>query len=440
MFGNERELVDEAFASNYIAPCGPMVERFEETFAGRVGMPHACALSSCSAALDLLFHELGVGSGDVIFCSNLTFVASIASAVHRGAVPVFIGSEAGTWTISPGLLEEALNDARRAGKMPKAVVAVDLYGQCCDYDAIEKLCLAFDVPLIIDAAEAMGSGYCGLLRPHSLLRQGSGAHGGRNDEGKKGGCNDEGQRGGRNGESEKEAVVVGLKVLHSDLPPLSGRKNKCRQAGDAGWAAVYSFNGNKIITSSGGGMLASRDEEIVARARKRAQQSRDARVWYEHSELGYNYRMSNIVAAIGLGQLFNLDQIVEKKRAIFGLYVQLLDSHPGVNFMPEANYGICNRWLTVVTLAQSGPSGLTPADASQPSAAVLGAIKALESENIEARPVWKPMHLQPVFKGCRVYGERVDEEIFRRGLCLPSGTGLREEDIERIVNILRNTL
>ncbi len=447
MFGNERELVDEAFASNYIAPCGPMVERFERRLAEHAGMPCACAVSSCTAALDLLFHELGVGAGDTLFCSNLTFIASIGPAVHRGALPVFIGSDAGSWTLSPALLAEALNDAGRAGTLPKAVVAVDLYGQCCDYAAIEALCDAFEVPLIVDAAEALGAGYCDegycdeglaamesvkgellpshsqpLLRPRSRLRRGSGAHGDRNDEGKRG-----------------REPKGSAKLLLSHSQPVSGCEKGCekgvRPAGAAGWAGVFSFNGNKIITSSGGGALISRDAEVVRRAVKRSQQSREAAVWYEHRELGFNHRMSNIVAAIGLGQLENLDRIIEKKRAVFASYRRLLGDAETIAFMPEAEYGRCTRWLTVLRIGADKPSA-----AGAPSARVLRVIDALERENIEARPVWKPMHMQPVFQGCRVYGGSVDQAIFTDGLCLPSGTGVSESDIERIAGIVRQAL
>ena len=429
MFGNERELVDEAFASNYIAPCGPMVERFELALAESVGVPHACALASGTAALDLLCHELRIAPGDTIFCSNLTFVASIAPAVHRGAVPVFIGSDEASWTISPSLLEEALEVARRAGKLPRAVVAVDLYGQCCDYAVLEELCQRYEVPLIVDAAEALGAGYCdhtvvtmerlkGLLQPQS-------------------GCNQEVKRG-----SERQAAE-GREVLNSTLQPLGGcKKGGCkkgwRQAGDAGWAAIYSFNGNKIITSSGGGMLVSRDQGLIERACKRAQQSRNPKVWYEHSELGYNYRMSNIVAAIGLGQLMNLERIVVKKRRIFELYQERLGDLPGVEFMPEAAYGRCNRWLTVMRLKASGMGGGSKPGC--PSALVLRVVAALEAANIEARPVWKPMHLQPVFAGSQVYGAQVDEEIFRSGICLPSGTGLSQDEIGRVADIVRGVV
>ena len=374
MFGIERELVDEAFASNYIAPCGPMVERFEKALADNLSIPYVCALSSCTGALDLLFHELGVGVGDTVFCSNLTFVASIAPAVHRGAEPVFIGSDPASWTISPELLEEALHDAAGAGKLPKAVVAVDLYGQCCDYDVIEPLCEQYGVPLIVDSAEALGAQYRGL-------------------------------------------------------------GSTLRSAGSSGMAAVYSFNGNKIITSSGGGALASSDEGLVQRALKRSQQSRENRVWYEHEEVGFNYRMSNIVAAIGLGQLMNLEQIVEKKRSVFEIYQSRLGDIDGLEFMPEATYGSCSRWLTVLKLPVEISRG-----GFAPSKSIMKIIDAMEEQNIESRPIWKPMHMQPVFKDCRIYGGEVDEDIFGRGICLPSGTGLKEDDVLRVADIVRSVL
>ena len=376
MGGGERALVDEAFASGYIAPCGPMVDRFEREFAAAVGLPYACAVSSGTAALDLLFHELGVTQGDRVFCSDLTFVSSIAPAVHRGAEPVFIDCDEATWTINPDLLEEALTNAAKEGRLPKAVVAVDLYGQCCDYERIESACVKYGVPLVIDAAEALGA------------------------------------------------------VYENSSP---------RHAGNAGWAAVYSFNGNKIITTSGGGMVASRDEGVVARARKRAQQAREPAVWYEHRELGYNYRMSNIVAAIGVGQLKHLEEIVAKKRRIFGWYRERLEGLAGLRFMPEAAYGRCTRWLTV---AEISSKVLTCASSEVGgSEGVVERVRlALERENIESRPVWKPMHVQPVFRGAKVVGGGVGERLFANGLCLPSGTGLSAEDVERVCGIVEAVL
>lgn len=405
MGGRERELVDEAFASNYIAPCGPMVDRFEREFAARTGVPHVCALSSCTAALELLFHELGVGAGDTVFCSDLTFVASVAPAVQRGAAPVFIDCDEATWTMDPELLAEALSEAAQAGRLPKAVVAVDLYGQCCDYGRIETLCAAYGVPLIVDAAEALGAVY-----GRSEVR----------DTGE--GTANDANRANRADVRTLERASVGTSAE--------------RHAGDAGWAGVYSFNGNKIITTSGGGMLASRDAGVVERARKRSQQARERQVWYEHCELGYNHRMSNVVAAIGVGQLEMLDTIVEKKRRIFDWYREGLADVAGVAFMPEAGYGRCTRWLTVVTLEDGGQRS----EAGVPSETVERVRLALEAANIEARPVWKPMHLQPVFKGARFYGSGVDERLFASGMCLPSGAGLEKGDVERVCAGVRAAL
>jgi dTDP-4-amino-4,6-dideoxygalactose transaminase len=370
MGGNERACVEEAFDSNYIAPCGPMVDRFEKAFASFLNRQECCALSSCSAALDLLCHELNIQKGDTVFCSDLTFVASIAAAVHRGATPVFIDCDVTTWNMDPELLAKALAEAQQANKLPKAVIAVDLYGQCCDYDRLSELCARYDVPLIIDSAEALGATYQG------------------------------------------------------------------RPAGDAGWASVYSFNGNKIITTSGGGMLTSSDPQLIERARKRAQQSRENHAWYEHAELGYNYRMSNIVAAIGVGQLALLPEILKRKEQIFRWYQQALTDVPGLAFMPEAPYGKASHWLTVITL-----------DISQalvgnkvPALKITALMAALEAKNIESRPLWKPMHLQPVFTGATVYGGRVSEKLFASGLCLPSGAGLTHSEVEQIACVIKETL
>ena len=470
--GSERARVEEAFSSGYIAPCGPMVDRFERAFAERTGIAHACALSSGSAALDLLFHELGIGLGDRVFCSDLTFISSIASAVQRGAEPVFIDCDETSWTMDPDLLEEALAQAVAEGRLPKAVVAVDLYGQCCDYGRIESLCEQYGVPLIIDAAEALGACYC----DHGVVA------------------------GTQNAERRTQNAEAGTfnaqrSTLNAQVREREGQASACprtqnaerrtrnaevetfnaqgRSAGDAGWAAVFSFNGNKIITTSGGGMLASRDAGVVERARKRAQQAREPVVWYEHRELGYNFRMSNIVAAIGVGQLEALEIILAKKRQIFEWYCERLEDVPGVRLMPEAGYGRCSRWLTVVELlrprsgrndeckngrgtgtrcargmqwgdARGEPndepgrprSGRNDECKNEPSAQVMRVIEALERENIESRPVWKPMHLQPVFQGARVVGGAVCERLFANGLCLPSGAGLERDDVERICDVV----
>jgi dTDP-4-amino-4,6-dideoxygalactose transaminase len=410
MSGSELPLIAEAFASNYIAPCGPMVDRFERAFAQVVGVPNACAVASGTAAMELLFHELKVGAGDTVFCSALTFVASIAPAAHRGAVPVFIDCDAATWTMDPELLEEALSEAARAGRMPKAVVAADLYGQCCDYDRLEAACAKYGVPLIVDAAEALGAVY-----GSSKVRECGSPKVERSEVG------------------SREPGVGNSRTL--ELPHV--RASSLRHAGDAGWAAVYSFNGNKIITTSGGGMLASRDRGVVARARKRAQQAREPVVWYEHEELGFNHRMSNIVAAIGVGQLACLEQIIRKKRQIFEWYRQRLGTRVG--FMPEAAYGQCTRWLTVVEVEQSAVGSRQSAQGG-PSETVERVRLALEAEDIEARPVWKPMHLQPVFRGVKIYGGGCAERLFGNGLCLPSGAGLTEDDVERVSETILHAL
>ena len=387
MSGQEQARLAEAFASNYIAPVGPQLEAFEQAFAAKIGLPQALALSSGTAAMHLAFRALGVGPGDTVFCSTLTFIASIAPAVQLGATPVFIDADDCSWGLDPDVLAQAIAAAAAQGRPPKAVVAVDLYGQCCDMDRILAVCRPYGIPVIEDAAEALGATY-------------------------------------------------------KDVP-----------AGQRGDLAVYSFNGNKIITTSGGGMLASRNQAWMEKARFWASQSRDPAAHYEHSEIGYNYRLSNLLAAVGCAQLDVLCQRVTAKRAIFAQYVTQLSDLSGVSFMPEAPFGHCSRWLTVMLL--------DPASGVTPEAVRL----ALEAENIEARPVWKPMHLQPVF-GCNTVwtqqGPRggnaecsmpnaacrmqdpgplsVAERLFERGLCLPSGTAMSAEDVSRVCRVVRQVI
>jgi dTDP-4-amino-4,6-dideoxygalactose transaminase len=353
-------LVAEAFASNYIAPVGPMVERFEREFAAKIGFAAALAVSSGTAALQLALRWLGVGAGDTVICSTLTFIASVAPAVQLGATPLFVDADPATWCMDPGLLAAALRACAAAGRLPKAVVAVDLYGQSCDYDRLREVCEPYGVPLLADSAEALGASYKG------------------------------------------------------------------EPAGRRAVAAIFSFNGNKIITTSGGGMLASDDPALVAKARFWATQARDPAPHYQHSEIGYNHRLSNVLAAIGCGQLECLEERVAAKRAICARYRELLAGVPGLSFMPEAGYGEGNRWLTVVQLDPAA-AGTTPESLRQ----------AMEAENIEARPVWKPMHLQPVFEGARCVGGAVAERIFARGLCLPSGTAMTSADIERVAGVVK---
>lgn len=360
MSGLEMQFVREAFESGWVAPLGPQVEAFEQEFAAKVGAKHALALSSGTAAIHLALIHLGVGPGDEVVVSTLTFAASANPVVYLGARPVFVDSERVSWNMDPNLLEDLLQHKARRGTLPKAVIVVHLYGQAANLDAILDICDRYGIPVVEDAAEALGATYKG------------------------------------------------------------------RSPGTFGRAGIFSFNGNKIITTSGGGMLVSEDAELIAHARKLATQAREPAPHYEHKEIGYNYRLSNILAAIGRGQLRVLDDRVRRKREIFAYYRRALGDLPGITFMPEAPWGRANRWLTVITI-----------DPQQFGATREDVRLALEAENIESRPVWKPMHLQPVYQGAEVWGGQVAEELFRQGLCLPSGTALSEEDLQRVVSTIR---
>lgn len=373
MGGEELKLVRDVFESNYIAPVGPMVDLFEQEFAAVVGIRHCLALASGTAAMHLALRELGVGPGDEVLASTLTFIGSVSAACFQGASLAFIDSDRDSWCMDPDLLSEELGSLARKGRLPKVVVPTDLYGQCANLPRIRSVCEPFGIPVVADAAEAMGARY------HVSPGNPPGSHNGQ--------------------------------WLH---------------AGAGAAATVFSFNGNKIITTSGGGMLASDDRGLIEHARKLSQQARDPAPHYEHSEIGYNYRLSNVLAAIGRGQLRVLEKRVVAKRRIFDAYKSLLGDLPGVTFMPEAGYGRCNRWLTVI-LIEPEEFGATREQVRI----------ALERENIEARPVWKPMHLQPVFRGCRVRGGCVSEYLFRCGLCLPSGTSMSEGDLERVAQAVR---
>lgn len=359
--GAEFAFVEEAFRTNWIAPVGPHVDAFEREFCARFGFRHAAALASGTAALHLALRLAGVRAGDEVACSTLTFAASANPILYEQARPVFIDSEAASWNLDPELLESWLADRARSGRLPRAVVAVDLYGQCADYTRIAASCARYGVSLIEDAAEALGATCAG------------------------------------------------------------------RPAGAFGKAAIFSFNGNKIITTSGGGMLVSDDGELVERARFLATQARDAAPHYQHSQLGFNYRLSNVLAGIGRGQLQLLDQKIEARRRIFARYVDALKDLRGVTFMPEAVFGRSNRWLTVLTI--------DPAEAGVNREQVR---LTLEAENIEARPVWKPLHLQPLFAGCEHVGGAVAERLFERGLCLPSGSAMTDDDLQRVVAVVRD--
>jgi dTDP-4-amino-4,6-dideoxygalactose transaminase len=359
MSGLEMDLVREAFESNWIAPLGPQVDAFEREAADWVGVRHAAALSSGTAALHLALKLVGVERGDAVLVPSLTFSASANVVAYEGAIPVFLDAEERSWNLDPDLLAEELEQSSRVGRLPRAVIAVDLYGQCCDFARIEPLCRRYGVPLIEDAAEAFGATCDG------------------------------------------------------------------RSAGSFGRFAALSFNGNKIITTSGGGMLLGDDEQRISKARFLATQARDPAPHYQHSEIGYNYRMSNLLAAVGRGQLQVLEQRVEARRENYRAYEEAFRDLPGIEFMPEASWGRCTRWLTCLTV-DPGEFGTTREQVRL----------ALEDEDIEARPVWKPMHMQPVFAESRVVGGSVSERLFEFGLCLPSGSNLAAEDRDRVISIV----
>lgn len=361
MSGREAAYFQEAFDSNWIAPLGPQVDAFEAQFAALTGAPHALALASGTAALHLTLLHLGIGPGDEVLVSTLTFAASANPVVYLGARPTFIDSERVSWNMDPALLADVLQQRARAGRLPKAVILVHLYGQTADIDTIQALCDEYGVVLIEDAAEALGATYKG------------------------------------------------------------------RAPGTFGRAGIFSFNGNKIITTSGGGMLVSPDKDLIDHARKLSTQAREPAPHYEHAEIGYNYRLSNLLAGVGRGQLDVLPERVARKREICACYQDMLRDVDGITFMPEAPWGMSTRWLTVVEI----------------DPAVFGADRetvrlALEAENIESRPVWKPMHLQPVFQDCETVGGDVAAALFRNGLCLPSGTAMTDAELERIVATIRS--
>lgn len=363
MSPKERELLLEAFDSNWIAPLGPQVDAFEREFAEQLGTPHAVALASGTAALHLALVVAGVGSGDTVVTSTLTFAATANAIRYTGAEPVFIDSEPSTWNMDPQLLADEFREAARFNRLPKAAVVVDICGQCADWDPILLLCREYGVLTIEDAAEALGATY------------------------------------------------------------------RDRSAGTLADIGCFSFNGNKIITTSGGGMLVTRNADWARHVRHLATQARDPAPHYEHSQVGYNYRLSNLLAAVGRGQLAMLDDRVSRRRANFAYYQQALADVSGLEFMPEAAFGRATRWLTCALL---DPKNRHPSPAA--------VCAQLANELIEARPIWKPMHQQPVYAGCRVRGGRVADDIFRRGLCLPSGSNLCTNDLQRVAAALRRAL
>ena len=359
---SEREALVAAFDSNWIAPLGPDVDAFEEELARRLRVRQAAALSSGTAALHLALLLMKVEPGDEVWTSTLTFAATANSIRYAGATPVFIDSERKSWNMDPALLHGALHEAAKAGALPKAVVVVDIYGQCADYDPILSACREFGVPIIEDAAEALGATYRG------------------------------------------------------------------QPAGSFGAIGVLSFNGNKIMTTGGGGALLSDEPALVQRARYLASQARQPAPHYEHVEVGYNYRLSNLLAALGRAQLARLDGFIERTREINERYRHALGGVDGIELLSEAPGRYSTHWLTCVLLDEER-LGVRPETVRE----------HLESNDIEARPVWKPMHLQPVFRDCRVVGGAVAEDLFQRGLCLPSGSTLSRRDQQRVIDAFLHT-
>ena len=354
--GKEISFIKNAIDSNWIAPLGPHVDQFENEMANYIGIDYATALSSGTAALHLALKLVGVKKGDYVFCSDLTFVATVNAIKYLNAKPIFIDSEESSWNMCPKSLEMGFDKYD-----PKAVIVTDLYGQSADYNSITEVSNNFETPIIEDAAESLGAEY--------------------NDR-------------------------------------------KCGSFGDI---SILSFNGNKIITTSGGGMLLSNNEYYITKAKKLASQSREDAIHYEHKQIGYNYRMSNILAALGRAQLKSLNSYVQKRRNIFEYYYNNLKEIDNITFMPEIKHGKSSRWLSVVLLNDKTHNQIEHI------------IKCFENENIETRPIWKPMHLQPIFSGTPFYHSSLNplsKTFFEHGLCLPSGSNLTKNDMNRIIDIL----
>lgn len=362
MGGEEINYINEAFDTNWIAPLGPNVSEFEKSVCNYTGTQSATALISGTSAIHLALKCLGVGLGDVVFCSTLTFSATVNPIIYQGAEPVFIDSEYRSWNMCPKALQKAFDDAEKNNKLPKAVLVVNLYGQSADYDKLKDICNKYNVPIIEDAAESLGATYKG------------------------------------------------------------------KQTGTIGEIGIYSFNGNKIITTSGGGMIVSNNNEYTKKALFWATQSREAERHYEHKELGFNYRMSNIVAGIGRGQMKVLDNRIFKKKEIYEAYKEAFSDIDEIEMMAICDFGEPNYWLSVATLKED--CKVKPLDI----------MMALEKSNIESRPVWKPMHMQPIFKKFKFFSSLVEgsisEDLFNRGICLPSDTKMNSYDIKKVVNVI----
>ena len=367
MTGKEQLYINEAFESNWVAPLGRNIDMFEKEIAEYVGAKGAVAVSSGTAAIHLALSLLDVKRGDRVFCSTFTFVASANPILYQGAEPIFIDSEPESWNMSPLALERALYDAYKEGKLPKAVILANIYGQSGKMDELMTLCDHYRVPIIEDAAESLGSTYHG------------------------------------------------------------------KHSGSFGDFGVYSFNGNKIITTSGGGMLVSNDLNRLEKARFLSTQAREQAVYYQHHEVGYNYRMSNILAGIGRAQLEVIEDRVHAKREVFKMYERLLADVDGIDFLAELPETRSNRWLTVFTMNHL-----------EIAAEPFEVLNSMTEQNIEVRPLWKPLHMQPLYSGAPYYShsehEDVSDQLFKTGICLPSGSNLSEIEQVRVVNCLKESL
>jgi UDP-N-acetylbacillosamine transaminase len=355
MSGREQAYIDEVFQSNYIAPLGEYVTKFETAIKKYTGTSHALATSSATAALHLALRVLGIGEGDIVLSSSFTFIGSVSAIFYQKATPVLIDSDE-SWNLSPTLLKEAI---AKLPKKPKALILTHLYGQCAKMDEIVSICKEEGIYLIEDAAESLGASYLD------------------------------------------------------------------RQSGTLGDFGVYSFNGNKILTTSGGGMLVSENEAWIKKAEFYATQAREEALYYEHIEYGYNYRLSNVLAAIGVAQMEVLEDRVSKKREIFSWYEEAIGDVQEIAFMPEVENSKGNRWLTTLAFKETNPFIM---------------IEALQKADIESRPLWKPMHLQPLFKNEKSFLNGTSEELFKQGICLPSGTQMKEADVLRVVDIIKGNL
>jgi dTDP-4-amino-4,6-dideoxygalactose transaminase len=364
MSGEERDFIDEAFESNWLSTVGPNVEGFERELAERFGHSvSTLAVSSGTAALHLVLRQIGVGPGDRVAVSTLTFAGSVWPILYLGATPVFLDSELTSWNVDPNLVAEYLRDAARHNRLPRALIVVHLYGQHADLDPLAECCREYGVTLVEDSAESLGGTYRG------------------------------------------------------------------RETGTSADFAILSFNGNKIITTTAGGAVLAKDEAAVARMRKWANQSREPAIEYLHREYGFNYRMSNVLAGIGRGQLRVLDDRVRRRRAVFDRYREGFADLPGVVMQPEAPWGLHTRWLTVLTL-----------DPEEVPVSPRDVVGELEKDNIEARPVWRPMHLQPIFADTEVVDGATAQRLFETGLCLPSSSSLTETDQLRVIEAVRGAL